>query len=79
MCIKSNAVKRLYLIMNFPTFTKQPKILGVVKQYPMYRQIFEDTKNTELNSAQLQRLGIPYTPQGPVKLFELEIPCETLY
>ena len=79
MCVKSNAVKRLYLIMNFPTIVKEPKILGVVKQYPMYRQIFEDTKHTEVNSVQLQRLGIPYTPQGQVKIFELEIPVEKLY
>lgn len=77
MCMKSNAIKRLYLIMNFPTHSK-PQILGVVKQYPLYRQIFEDTKHHELNSVQLQRLGIQYKLQGQTRLFELEIPVEKL-
>lgn len=82
MCIKSNAVKRLYLILNIPSPScsfANPKILGVVKQYPMFRQIYEETKNTEVNCLQLQRLGVTYTPQGKVKLLEVEIPFEKLY
>lgn len=77
MCVKNN-IKRLYLIMNFPIHTR-PQILGVVKQYPLYRQVYEDTKYKELNSLQLQRLGIQYVPQGQVRMFELEIPIEKLY
>ena len=79
MCVKSNAVKRLYLILNFPPPLQQPKVLGFVKQYPMFRQLYEETKTTEVNSVQLQRLGIPYTPQGKVKLVELVIPIDKLY
>lgn len=79
MCIKANAVKRLYLIMNFPLSTYQPHVVGVVKQYPLYRHLYEDTKHTFLNESQMQRLGFIPQPNGRYRIFELDVPIEKLY
>ncbi len=79
MCVKSNAVKRLYLVMQFPIY-KQPTVLCAVKQHPLYRQIFENTKNRELSSNELQQLGVkPPLPSSTIRLIEVEIPFDRLY
>lgn len=81
MCVKSNAVKRLFLVMSFPIY-KQPTVLCVVKQYPLYRQLYEDTKNRDLSVAELQRLGVKppmAMSQSTVRMIEAEIPFEKLF
>ena len=78
MCIKGNAVKRLYLVMSFPMY-KQPAVLCVVKQYPLYRQLYEDTKKRELSMAELQRLGVKGVNPTTVRMIEADIPFEKLY
>lgn len=76
MCVKSNRVKQLYVILHMTV--PKPQVIGVVKQYPLYRQIFEDTKYRELNVRQMECLGFNPVPQGTFRILELEIPCETL-
>lgn len=81
MCVKSNAVKRLFLVMSFPIY-KQPTVLCVVKQYPLYRQLYEDTKNRELSMAELQRLGVKSPmamSQSTVRMIEVNVPIDQLY
>ncbi len=79
MCIKSNAVRRFYLVMNFPMY-RQPTVLCVVKQYPLYRQLYEDTKNRELHMGDLQTLGLKGRYEGQtVRMIELEVPFDKLY
>lgn len=79
MCIKHGITKRLYLVMNFPIY-KQPSILCVVKQYPLYRQIYEDTKNRELTENELYVLGLKQSINPTtVRLIEVEIPFEKLF
>lgn len=79
MCVKSNAVKRLYLVMQFPIY-KQPTVLCAVKQHPLYRQIFENTKNRELSSNELQQLGVkPSINPATVRLIEVDIPFHQLF
>ncbi len=77
MCVKSNAVRRLYLVMNFPIY-KPPTVLRVVKQYPLYRQIYEDTKNRELSAYELQKLGVKTPNPGTVRMIDVEIPFEQM-
>ncbi len=77
--MKSNAVRRFYMVMNFPIY-KQPSVLCVVKQNPLYRQIYEDTKNRELKENELHLLGLKQSIYpGTVRLIEVEIPFEKLF
>lgn len=59
--------------MNFPRSFK-PTVVGVVKDYPLYCQIYEDTKNTQLNAVQITRLGFQPSPDSEMKMFELQVP-----
>lgn len=77
MCLKDKSIKRLYLVLNVATH--RPSIVGVVKQYPLYRQIYEDTKDCQLNCLQMERLGLKSTASGQYKLVELEIPVKELF
>lgn len=79
MCVK-NISKQFYIVMNFPKhFHKQPSVVGVVKQNPVYRQIFEDTKNFELHFVHLELLGIKPIPGSSMRMFALDIPLEKLF
>lgn len=57
----------------------KPEVVGIVKQYPLYRQIFEDTKNRNINLQERVSLGIKQTQMAPLMMIEVEIPFEKLY
>jgi uncharacterized protein YqiB (DUF1249 family) len=79
MCVKSNNVRTVFLLMKFSTSTTRPNVIGIVKQYPLYKQIYEDTKYTHLNEVQLERMGFKPVPNSVVRMFKLDIPIEKLY
>lgn len=81
MCLKDTTVKRLFVILNVSShscFYSQPTVVGIVKQYPLYRQIYEDTKYRDLNSVQLERLGLEEAPNKRYRMIELTIPIKEL-
>jgi hypothetical protein len=79
MCVKSNHLKTVFLLMHFPASVSRPTILGIVKQYPLYRQIYEDTKHTQLNGVQMERLGFQPPYDGVVRMFKLDVPLDKLF
>ena len=78
MCVKSNSLRTVYLLMNFPVNVAKPTVVGIVKQYPLYRQIYEDTKHTHLNEVQLERMGFKPSSDGVVRMFKLDVPIDKL-
>ena len=78
MCVKSNHLKTVFLLMHFPVSVSRPTVVGIVKQYPLYRQIYEDTKHTQLNDIQLERMGFKPIPNGVVRMFKLDVPVSPL-
>jgi hypothetical protein len=51
-----------------------PAVVGVVKDYPLYRSIYEDTKYSYLNRCQIERLGFEANPDSQMKILPLEVP-----
>lgn len=80
MCVK-NSVRRMYLILHTPSGIQKPEVIGVVKQYPLYRQIFEDTKHRDINPIERIQLGIGIrvSTDTPLTMVELDIPFAKLF
>jgi hypothetical protein len=72
MCVKTNAVRRLYIVVS------QTQVAKVVKQYPLYRQIYEDTKNTTLNENQLAQFGLQPNTATKYRMMQVEVPTAFL-
>ncbi len=74
MCLKHGVTKRLFLVMNCPPYLKHPYVVGVLPNHPMYRQIYEDTKNEPLSVNQMERLKFPFPNDSSVRLYEIQVP-----
>lgn len=78
MCGKHNAIKRLFLIVQVPA-KQEPRIVGVIKQYPLFQQMFEETKNRDLTKKEVEQLGLSTKEEGRIRLYDLSIPIHQLY
>ena len=75
MCLKNGITKRLYLVMNFPPYLQHPYVVGVLPNHPMYRQMYEDTKNdVYLTTSQMNKLRFPLPDESRIRLYELQVP-----
>jgi hypothetical protein len=74
MCVKQGITKRLYLVMNFSLYPKYPSIVGVLPNHPLYRQIYEDTKNEPLTAKQMKQLEFQFPQDSLVRMYELQVP-----
>ena len=79
MCVKKDIFKRFYILIDLST--KQPCILGVKADYPLYHQIYEATKSDGniLRVEHINHLGL-YVPsqqqqqqQAEVRIYPIEI------
>ncbi len=76
MCVKRDVLKQMFLVVKTPLQSSHPLIpVGVVKAYPLYSQIFEDTKHRGyLNATQVQALGFEAKPDMEYKMVRLDVP-----
>lgn len=75
MCQKTNTLKHFFVLLNHPFPLQRPLVVGVVRNTPETREIYERTKTSLfLSPKQIQELGLKIPSQPPSYLVPIQIP-----
>lgn len=77
MCNKSHMTKRFFVLLHQPYPLQKALFLGVVKENPISKDVFENTRNSLfLSSKEIHSLGYQPPVMPGTYLVPIEIPRE---
>lgn len=74
MCTKQNLLKHFFVVVNHPAPLRRPLVLGVVKQTPHTKSLFEKCRNTVLSKQEVEDLGFKPPSVQNSYLLPIEVP-----
>ena len=75
MCQKTNLTKRFFVVLHQPYPLQKALFLGVVKENPISKELFENSRNSLfLSSKDIQSLGVKPPVIPGTYLVPIEIP-----
>jgi hypothetical protein len=74
MCNKQNLLKHFFVVVNHPAPLQRPLVLGVIKQTPYTKGLFEKCRNGTLTKKEVEDLGIKAPPAVYPYLLDIQIP-----
>lgn len=79
MCQKPNTLKHFFVLLNHPKPLQKSLVLGVMKQTPLSKELFEQSRNQIfLQPNQIQSLGFKPPKECQAYLVPIQIPKDWL-
>lgn len=75
MCQKTNITKSFFVLLNHPPPLRKPLVMGVLKQTPLTKNLYDVTRNTVfLSEKDIKELGYNPPKVHQAYLLPVEIP-----